>query len=104
MTLELILTGVFNIIIGLVLLLVKIVLMPIDYLITQYLPALNDAFTAVATYITTIFTNIGWVLSITGIPAFAIGLIVAYWVFKLTLPINIWAIKLAINWYQHLKP
>jgi len=104
MTLELILTGIFNIIIGLVLLLVKIVLIPIDFLITQYIPSLATAFTAVGTYLTAIFTNMGWVLSITGIPAFAIGLVVAYWVFKLTLPVNVWAIKLAISWYQHLKP
>lgn len=104
MTIDVILTGIFNIVIGLVLLLVKIVLIPIDFLISQYVPALAQAFTAVGTYLTTIFTNIGWVLSITGIPAFAIGLIVAFWVFKLTLPVNVWAIKLAITWYNHLKP
>ena len=95
---------IFNIIMAVVLMLLKLILAPIDYLIGQALPGLADAFTAVGTYITTILTNIGWVLSITGIPAVAFGLIAAYWVFKLTLPVNIWFIKLAVNWYNKLKP
>lgn len=99
-----ILITIFNILMAVVLMLLKLILMPIDYLISQALPALATGFTAVGSYISTILTNIGWVLSITGIPAVAFGLIAAYWLFKLTLPVNVWFIKLAINWYNKLKP
>lgn len=99
-----ILIGIFNIIMAVVLMLLKLLLMPIDFLIEQSIPTLTTAFTAVGSYITAILTNIGWVLSITGIPAIAFGLIAAYWLFKLTLPVNVWFMKLAVNWYNKLKP
>lgn len=99
-----IITAVFNFLIAIVLLLLKIILAPIDFLISQALPDISQGLTAIGTFLTTALTNIGWVISITGIPAVAIALIVAYWVFKLTLPINIWVIKLAVNWYHRLKP
>lgn len=97
-------TTIFNILMAIVLMLLKLLLMPIDYLIGQTIPSLANAFQAVGTYLTTILTNIGWALSITGIPAIAFGIVAGYWVFKLTLPINVWFIKLAINWYHKLKP
>lgn len=87
-----------------VLMLLKLLLMPIDYLIAQALPALSQGFTAVGGYISTMLTNIGWAISITGIPAIAFGLVASYWLFKLTLPVNVWFIKLAVNWYHKLKP
>lgn len=99
-----ILITIFNILMAVILMLLKLILMPIDYLIEQSIPSLSAAFTAVGSYITAILTNIGWVLSITGIPAIAFGLIAAYWLFKLTLPVNVWFIKLAVNWYHRLKP
>lgn len=99
-----ILITIFNIVMAIVLMLLKLLLMPIDFLIAQAIPSLSGAFTAVGSYLTQILTNIGWVLSITGIPAVAFGLIAGYWLFKLTVPVNVWFIKLAVNWYHRLKP
>lgn len=99
-----ILITIFNILMAVVLMLLKLILMPIDYLIAQSIPSLSDAFTAVGSYLSAIVTNIGWVLSITGIPGIAFGLVVVYWLFKLTLPVNVWFIKLAVAWYHRLKP
>jgi len=99
-----IITTIFNIVIALVLLLLKVILAPIDFLIAQALPQLDDAFNAVSYYITTILTNIGWFLSITGIPTAIIALVVAFWIFKLTVPLQIWLIKVAVSWYNALKP
>jgi len=95
---------IFTLLLTAIFFLINLILIPIDVLISGLLPDLSDAFVAIADYIEQIITNIGWVISITGIPPFAIGLVVAYWIFKLTVPIQVWFIKLAIAWYHKLKP
>jgi hypothetical protein len=97
-------TSIFNIIMGIVFVLVKIVLLPIDLLIKNALPNLNDAFANVGEFITLIGSSLGWAISAAGIPYSVIALIGTYYIFKLTLPINIWVIKLAIKWFRVFKP
>lgn len=95
-----ILTGIFKLIIGLV----SIILSPIDLLITNALPSLDNALTAVANFFTYIGTSIGWVISLTGLSSETLSLIVLYFTFKLTAPMLFYMIKLAITWYNKLKP
>lgn len=95
-----ILTGIFKLIIGLV----SIILSPIDLLITNALPSLDNALTAVANFFTYIGTSIGWVISLTGLSSETLSLIVLYFTFKLTAPMLFYMIKLAISWYNKLKP
>lgn len=95
---------VFNVIIGTVLLLVKIILMPIDYIIAQFIPTLSDALTAIGQFLTLIASGLGWAISASGIPYFAIALVATYGIFRLTLPIQMYFVKLAIKWYTTLKP
>ena len=95
-----ILTGIFNLIINLV----GIILSPIDLLIENALPNLDGAINAVGTLFNIIGQSIGWGISLTGISSECIALIVTYYVFKLSTPMLFYLIKLALSWYNKLKP
>lgn len=94
------LTGIFKLIIGLV----SVILSPIDLLITNALPSLDNALTAVANFFLFIGSSIGWVISLTGLSSDTLSLIVLYFTFKLTAPMLFYMIKLALSWYNKLKP
>lgn len=95
-----ILMGIFKLIIGLV----SLILTPIDSLITNALPSLDNALTAVASFFTYIGSSIGWVISLSGLSSETLSLIVLYFTFKLTAPMLFYMIKLALSWYNKLKP
>lgn len=95
-----ILMGIFKLIISLV----SLILSPIDALITSALPSLDNALTAVANFFTYIGSSIGWVISLTGLSSETLSLIVLYFTFKLTAPMLFYMIKLALSWYNKLKP
>lgn len=94
------LTGIFNVIISLV----SVILSPIDTAIQAALPDLANALSAIGQLFATIGISIGWGLSLTGISSECISLIVMYYVFKLTMPIAFSLIKSALAWYNKLKP
>ena len=94
------LTGIFKLIIGLV----SIILAPIDLLITNALPGLDNALTGVANFFTYIGSSIGWVISLTGLSSDTLSLLVLFFTFKLTAPMLFYMIKLALSWYNKLKP
>lgn len=95
---------IFTGIVQLVVVLLRLILMPIDALISTALPSLETAFTAIGSLFTTISTVVGWGLSLLNISSFALNFIVAYYVFVLTVPIFVWTFKLVIRWYNKLKP
>lgn len=95
-----ILTGIFNLVIGLV----DIILSPIDLAIEAALPSLDGAINGIGQLFATISNSLGWAISLTGISSECIALIVTYYVFKLTLPITFSLIKSALAWYNKLKP
>lgn len=94
------LMGIFKLIISLV----SLILTPIDALITNALPSLDSALTAVANFFNYIGSSIGWVISLTGLSSETLSLIVLYFTFKLTAPMLFYMIKLALSWYNKLKP
>lgn len=94
-----ILTGVFNVIISLV----SVILSPIDSIISSYLPDVSNGISAIGQLFATIGTSIAWGISLVGIGSECIALIVTYYVFKLTVPILFYLIKLALSWYNKLK-
>lgn len=91
-------------IIGLIISLVNLILTPIDNLITSALPDLSNALTSVGNFLTLCLQSIGWVISLSGLSSSVISIIVVYFVFKLTAPLLFYLIKLAISWYDKLKP
>ena len=95
-----ILKGIFKLVISLV----NVLLTPIDAIITSALPSLATALSAIASFLNIITSSIGWVLSVFGLSSECLSLIVVYFTFKLTVPVVVSSIKLAIRWYDKLKP
>lgn len=95
-----ILNGVISLIIGLV----DLILYPIDALILSALPDLSHAFTAIANFLNMISSGLGWALSLTGLSQETLSIIVLYFTFKLTAPMLFYMIKLALSWYDKIKP
>ena len=93
------LVGIINLIVGFI----SLLLVPIDNLILALLPDLSNAFTAIGSYLNIISSSIGWAISLSGLSASTISLIITYYVFKLTAPLSFYLIKLAIAWYNKLK-
>lgn len=94
-----ILKGIMSLVIGLV----NVVLAPIDALISAALPDLSNALTAVASLFNLVSQYIGFAISMLGLSNETLSLIVMYWVFKLTVPLTVSAVKTAIRWYDKLK-
>lgn len=94
-----ILTGIFNIIIALV----NAILIPVEGIIVQFIPGLESAFDMVGMLFENLVMFIPWVISWTGLNSTIIGLIVSYFTFRLTVPLLIHTIKLALAWYDKLK-
>lgn len=95
-----ILSGIFKLIIGLV----NVLLAPIDLLIESALPVVSDGLDMVSGFFSWLSGLIPWGISWFGLNSFVIGLFVSYMTFKLTVPVAIHTIKLAIKWYDKLKP
>lgn len=95
-----ILKGIFKLVTSLV----SLLLSPIDTLIADALPSLQTALNAIGQFLTIISSALGWVLSVFGLSSDCLSLIVIYYTFKLTTPLIISTIKLAIRWYNKLKP
>ena len=68
------------------------------------MPDLSNALNSVAGFFQVVSNGIGWVISASGIPSTAIAIIVATMVFRLTVPLGVATVKLAIKWYDKLKP
>ena len=95
-----IINGIFKLIVSLV----SVLLSPIDSIITNALPGLASAISAVGSFLQTCTSAIGWVLSCFGLSSNCLSLIVIYFTFKLTVPIVVYVFKLAIKWYHMLAP
>lgn len=94
------LKGIMSLIISLV----SVILAPIDLAIQSVLPDLSSALPSVGTLFNYIGQSIGWGISVLGLSSETIALIVLYFTFKLTAPMLFYMIKLAISWYNKLKP
>lgn len=95
-----IMQGIMSLIISLV----SIILAPIDLLIQGVLPDLSSALSSVGNLFNLIGQSIGWGISVLGLSSETISLIVIYFTFKLTAPMLFYMIKLALSWYNKLKP
>lgn len=95
-----ILNGILNLIISLV----NVLLAPIDLAIEALLPDLNSAFNAIGSFFSYISQGLGWAISSSCLSSETLSLIVLYFTFKLTAPMGFYLIKLALSWYNRLKP
>ena len=92
--------GIIKLITGLV----TLILSPIDNLIQSALPDLSSALTGVGNFLNLISNSIGWGISALGLSNETLSLIVMYFTFKLTAPMMFYMIKLALTWYNKIKP
>lgn len=95
-----ILQGIINVITTLV----NFIIAPIDNLIATALPSLDSAFVAIGDFLNLCVSSIGWVISLLGLNSNVISLIVIYYGFALSVPLVVYVIKLAVKWYNALKP
>lgn len=90
--------------IKLVISLVSIVMTPINALVNQYAPDISTYLSNIANFFGYITQYIGWGISLTGLSADTLTIIVIYFTFKLTAPLLVYVIKLALKWYRKLMP
>lgn len=94
-----IITGIFKIVTNLV----ATILKPFDLIITSFIPEIGSVTNAIGSVLDVMQTGLGWAISVTGLSPDCISLIVAYFVFKVTLPLSVYVIKTAVSWYNSLK-
>lgn len=94
------LMGILKIVISIT----EIILSPIDIAISNFLPELGSYLTAFSNFLDLISQSIGWCISVLGLSNDALSLIVIYYTFKLSAPMTLYLIKLALSWYDRLKP
>lgn len=95
--------GIIKGIFKLVLSLVNLILLPIDTLITNYLPSVANAINMVSSFFNWVAGLIPWAISWFGLSSTTIALFVAFTTFELTVPLLVHTVKLAIKWYNALK-
>lgn len=94
------LNGIISLIIGLV----GTLLSPIDLIIEKALPSLDTALNSINSFFNYIEWYIVWAADWTFLSFEIRSIIVAYFTFILTVPLAVSTIKLAIKWYEKLKP
>ena len=94
-----ILKGIFKLII----VLVEAILSPIDIIINSALPSVATGLEYVSNFFNYMLQFIPYIVSWLNLPRLFIELVIAYWTFKLTIPLAIHTIKLALHWYDKLK-
>lgn len=83
--------------------LIDIFLLPLNKLIENNLPGLDNAMTYIMNFLDYISNLIPWVVSYFGLNEDILSLVVAYLIFHITLPLAIKPIKFAIKWWQAIK-
>lgn len=96
--------SIVQILIGAVNSLVAIILAPIALLIHTLIPGADAFFAAIPTWLNYATTYVGWAIDAFGIPSIVITMVVLYYTFTLTSSLGVYGVKLAIKWYEALKP
>lgn len=99
-----IISGILYFIFQLLITLIGLILTPINLLITNYLPSLNIALSAINTFLSMVSNTLAYSVSLSLLSSTALSLIVMYFTFELIFPMSVYLIKLALSWYNKLKP
>lgn len=83
--------------------LIDIILKPLDLLIESLLPDISNVLSYISTFFSYIGNLIPWVVSYFGLNQDILSLISVYLTFKITAPIAVSTIKMAVKWYNALK-
>lgn len=94
------LMGIFKIVTSLV----NVLLSPVNALINSYLPDLANIISLINKAFGYLFGYVGWWTDAMLLNSETVSFIILYWTIKLTLPLTVNAVKLAIKWYDKIKP
>ncbi|MCX4364267.1 MAG: hypothetical protein OSJ70_00650 [Bacilli bacterium] len=94
------LKGIFSLVIGLV----NVLLSPIDALIAKVFPSIDYGLTAIGSFFDWVLGFIPWAISYFNFPQAFLTMFVGYMTFKYTVPLGVHTVKLAIKWYDKIKP
>lgn len=96
--------GFLKMILDFVIYIVNLILIPIDAIIDTLFPDISSAFSYIASALNVGFQYVGYFFDMLGLESFTILFLTEYVIFRLTLPLQLWVIKLAVNVYNKLKP
>lgn len=96
--------GFIQLILDFVIYIVNILLIPFDFVIDSLFPDISNALGLISDAFNVAFTYVGYILDSSGLYGHTIVFIVEYIIFRITLPLQIWVIKTAINLYNKFKP
>lgn len=94
-----IIQGIFSLIMSLV----NLILAPIDMIISNFLPGMADILNNISSFFDKLSDVVPWLVSYLGINKIVALAIIDIYVFILTVPLMVSAIKLALAWYNKLK-
>lgn len=92
------LLAIFKLIFGIVVFIVNILLWPFSMIIKEFIPDLDAALTAFASYFELAGQYMAWVINAFAFPTLALTLIVGYYTFAYGSTFAVWAVKLIIKW------
>lgn len=98
------LSGIMSILLSVVSQIVAIMMAPIGAIINATLPEVDYVFTQVSTWVDYLTEYAGWVINAFAIPSLVITMIITYYGFIVTTSFGAYGIKLAIKWYEAIKP
>lgn len=93
-----------KIIIQVIVFLINLFLIPIDALISTFLPNVNNILNAISAFIHLLLQSIAWGMSISGLSQQTWALIAFLALFKISFTPLMWVMKLVLKWYHTLKP
>lgn len=97
------LNGLLQLILDFVIFVVNLILIPFDSLIESFFPDLSSALSSISSAFAVSLQYIGWIIDSVGLESITVILIVDYFIFKLTIPLQAYVVKIAVSWYNHLK-
>lgn len=97
---NILLKGIFK----LIMFLVSALLLPIDTIITNNLPSLDNALSSISSFFNYIGDIIGYAVDSSGLSSEILSLLVAYYSFVILGTFSVSVVKLAIKWYDAIKP
>lgn len=93
-----------NVFLNFVLVVCRLIMLPIDAIISEYLPDVSNMFDSVSRLFDLASDYLSWVINLSGLSNLAIQFIILYFGFKLTVPLSVHVIKFVIKWYQAIMP
>lgn len=88
--------------VGILQFIINLLMTPINQLIGTYFPQIEQGFEYISDFFEMIIGFIPWIMSWFNLPSLFIDLVIAYYVFKLTVPYLVHGIKIAVSWWDSI--